>query len=1264
MKSLHKGPSLMISMTPVHKLTAAYQLERVKEAAAAVGRAVHLLKCICNNWFSEKGQKISLDNETTASFADVKELYESEKGSILTPTALTQFAVNPSRLQLQNVQYVLKVLNDKVTAEQPLCASLLSHESWLKKSGYPKTPKSKARRKEPKKLEESSSKDAENAGAVAADEPWDASQEETDYSDVEDLGLQKTAKSTANMGHDSQTSDEEHEAQANQPDPSVCSPVTRPRVHFSRNKSKGGLSLELCTGGVSSVGSASAEATCLSSSNCDNLPKKRSLADARTGGASDSDSVIATSKSRRPKSLKIKLANTCEDSHDEAINDYYDERDTECDDEEVDEDDDNEDREGEKDEDGKVKIEALEAKDGEVAAAEPVIPVQPLSVRVAAIRAGWTLASVGRLTVGELFVMLGRKNPLLLEYEFENFKKELPALDLEKNSSPCSLAQPLKETLKTEVSDIPNLKINIKSGISATIVSTTPAACTVPSVTTTTSDLSGMLSQLLELSQQLFHKNSMLDSSTKLCPCRLSKGLKSSVGGGSSRSSRMTVLSARSPDAYASPAAPPVERTKPSSAKRLIASDDTDPLPAAVSSKRHCTRSSDAGTTSAYSSGATDSRTDVTSVAASRPTVLLTSQAKLEAEISALPRYCQRYKSRLSARKNVVVQRQLPLLPKQPPGPPVLLPARPRPLQPKPTLLNLNNCNIGTNKNLYVALPGAPNISLKIGCPTLIAPANNTQLSTTQSVSAISQPVQNIYSNVRIRSVVPTPTSTIPMVTTVATKSNSIPTPYVGNDSYSSKNNPKVTLSSPVTISLPTVSPSENSRQGPRYSFPSLRWAASDHPNIIVGAPLEGLTSQEVLNAPAASKPISETSRQHAVGAAVPFSSAKISSYSEKSLPKLETGDNGDCSLSDILNLNTTNDSLNSSFLESLCCSAVSEGITLHSSDMEGVTTQTTIGSADLPATSINLSVTVPTHVGENARIFTLSTPQGGFSPASQNFSNMSDLNTPKHESEGYRSTKAPSPESNTLDANVSFGVPCKDKINIVISDPIRSGNTTFDGDSSDLFSPTRMENTSSVLSKGSTRLPVSSVATKVLPSVTSTDVNVLLHPSLAPQPQANNVQLPTQTSVDMLSISLDLSNSSSGFSNLLSSVVGAACPVPEQESSLLNTPPRPKVAPLPPTARPCTPSSPSRFVPRDDWMTGAVGDFSLTGLFDSIDPPLKVAVEDTPVPPDPQHGGGVGSRPPLPQSASLLSVLNENGVDFTAKFDALTSSRNADSSH
>jgi len=168
MKSLYKGPSLMISVTPVHRLTADYQFHCVKEAAAAVERAggrvigsitdnhkvnqhycklfdrsgncnatvnhpldrkrpwfllydtVHLLKCIRNNWISEKCQKISLDNITTASFTDVQELYESEKFSILKTTTLTKFAVNPSRLQLQNVKHVLKVFNEKVVASLKL----------------------------------------------------------------------------------------------------------------------------------------------------------------------------------------------------------------------------------------------------------------------------------------------------------------------------------------------------------------------------------------------------------------------------------------------------------------------------------------------------------------------------------------------------------------------------------------------------------------------------------------------------------------------------------------------------------------------------------------------------------------------------------------------------------------------------------------------------------------------------------------------------------------------------------------------------------------------------------------------------------------------------------------------------------------------------------------------------------------------------------------------------------------------------------------
>ena len=65
---------------------------------------------------TEKSQKLSLDNITVGSFADVKALYNREKDSILKSAPLTSSAVMPSKLQLQNVQHVLSVFNDRVIA--------------------------------------------------------------------------------------------------------------------------------------------------------------------------------------------------------------------------------------------------------------------------------------------------------------------------------------------------------------------------------------------------------------------------------------------------------------------------------------------------------------------------------------------------------------------------------------------------------------------------------------------------------------------------------------------------------------------------------------------------------------------------------------------------------------------------------------------------------------------------------------------------------------------------------------------------------------------------------------------------------------------------------------------------------------------------------------------------------------------------------------------------------------------------------------------
>ena len=161
-KFLHGGPSVMLKVVPVHKLTAEYQFCLVKETTGMVEAAgglvigsitdnhkinqkyctlfnrkslceavhplnnerpwfllfdtVHLLKCIRNNWISESSKMISFDGESVASFSDVQALYEEEKNNILKATRLTSTSVYPNRLQLQNVQHVLRVFNEKVVA--------------------------------------------------------------------------------------------------------------------------------------------------------------------------------------------------------------------------------------------------------------------------------------------------------------------------------------------------------------------------------------------------------------------------------------------------------------------------------------------------------------------------------------------------------------------------------------------------------------------------------------------------------------------------------------------------------------------------------------------------------------------------------------------------------------------------------------------------------------------------------------------------------------------------------------------------------------------------------------------------------------------------------------------------------------------------------------------------------------------------------------------------------------------------------------------
>ena len=57
---------------------------------------VHLLKCIRNNWISEKTTTITFDDITIGYFKDVQDLYKFEKDSILKTTPLQTLQMNGS----------------------------------------------------------------------------------------------------------------------------------------------------------------------------------------------------------------------------------------------------------------------------------------------------------------------------------------------------------------------------------------------------------------------------------------------------------------------------------------------------------------------------------------------------------------------------------------------------------------------------------------------------------------------------------------------------------------------------------------------------------------------------------------------------------------------------------------------------------------------------------------------------------------------------------------------------------------------------------------------------------------------------------------------------------------------------------------------------------------------------------------------------------------------------------------------------------------
>lgn len=78
---------------------------------------VHLLKCIRNNWITEKQKQLKLgDSLIPADWAHVQKLYDLEKDSLLKLTPLTKASVQPSTMDRQKVSFALKIIDDKTIA--------------------------------------------------------------------------------------------------------------------------------------------------------------------------------------------------------------------------------------------------------------------------------------------------------------------------------------------------------------------------------------------------------------------------------------------------------------------------------------------------------------------------------------------------------------------------------------------------------------------------------------------------------------------------------------------------------------------------------------------------------------------------------------------------------------------------------------------------------------------------------------------------------------------------------------------------------------------------------------------------------------------------------------------------------------------------------------------------------------------------------------------------------------------------------------------
>lgn len=81
--------------------------------------SVHILKCVRNNWLSEKTNEIKLDfpgRTVTGRWNDIIELYNKEISNVVRRTKLKHESCYPSNFELQKVSLVLDVFDEKTIA--------------------------------------------------------------------------------------------------------------------------------------------------------------------------------------------------------------------------------------------------------------------------------------------------------------------------------------------------------------------------------------------------------------------------------------------------------------------------------------------------------------------------------------------------------------------------------------------------------------------------------------------------------------------------------------------------------------------------------------------------------------------------------------------------------------------------------------------------------------------------------------------------------------------------------------------------------------------------------------------------------------------------------------------------------------------------------------------------------------------------------------------------------------------------------------------